>query len=163
MFPTFSGNSRRARNVNLSGQKNTNPFAASSGTSKSVADAAAERRQRQLERDRKQAALKILRVWRGHRVRSSLCSAYRTRFDELYIRGSLQGVDEGVPEKLPEALSLLLYVFDASLPADLSRLAQVAEDVDTTLKKPWASSLCGSAWTTRMHKLTLALMKALDT
>ncbi|KAF4476898.1 putative E3 ubiquitin protein ligase [Colletotrichum fructicola Nara gc5] len=53
MFPTFTGNSRRPRNVNLSGQ-NLNPFAATSwtpsagsGASKTVSNAQAERAQRQ--------------------------------------------------------------------------------------------------------------------
>lgn len=162
MFPTFTGNSRRPRNVNLSGQRSVNPFASSAGsgsaTTKSVADAAAERRQRQHERDRKQAAQKLQRVWRGQRVRRRLRSEYRTRFDELYTHNTLQS------DRLPEAITLLMFVFDATLPQDLQRLAQVANDLDGLLDNESVAVRLydDPIWVLRTRRLSLALRKALE-
>lgn len=86
MFQTFSGSSRRPRQVNLSGQ-NLNPFAASSwspsasGTQQTVANAQQERQQRQQERERTNASKRIQRTWRGHKVRRDLAESRRTHWD----------------------------------------------------------------------------------
>ncbi|KAK3365452.1 hypothetical protein B0H63DRAFT_530011 [Podospora didyma] len=128
MFPTFTGNSRRARNVNLSGQRTTNPFtstwapATNVGASKTVAHAQAERQQRQHERDRLKAAQRIQKTWRGHRVRQGLKAARRQKLDQLY-----NTLD---PElRIAQALPLLLAVYDAARPDDRPRLLWVAEDL----------------------------------
>jgi ubiquitin-protein ligase E3 C len=92
MFQTFSGSSRRPRQVNLSGQ-NLNPFAASSwtpsasGTQKTVANAQQERQQRQQERERLNASKRIQRIWRGHKSRTDLADSRRTVWDEIETRG----------------------------------------------------------------------------
>jgi len=162
MFPTFSGSSRRPRNVNLSGQKNTNPFAASTwgagsaaGASKTVADAAAERRQRQLERDRRQAIYNIQRVWRGHRVRRSLRTAYRAEFDDIYSPDSMLDAEDRIQQAFP----LLLSVFDASQPEDLSRLSQLGQDL---LQTSLQSFDAGKIHPTRLNKLSRAVIRALQ-
>lgn len=162
MFPTFSGSSRRPRNVNLSGQKNTNPFAASTwgtgsaaGASKTVADAAAERRQRQLERDRRQAVHDIQRVWRGHRVRQSFRAAYRAEFDDIYSSESMLDVEDRVPKAFP----LLLAFFDASLPTDLDRLTQLGQDL---LQTSLQSFDAGQIHPTRLNKLLRNVVRALE-
>src|SRR5690242_15786045 len=92
MFPTFTGSSRKGRNVNLSGQKTTNPFtstswtpSAAAGASKTVAHAQAERLQRQQERERLKAAQRIQRTWRGHRSRRNLRAERREAVDLLYM------------------------------------------------------------------------------
>jgi ubiquitin-protein ligase E3 C len=160
MFPTFTGNSRRPRNVNLSGQKNINPFA--SGTSKSsvaVADAAAERRQRQQERERKQAAQRIQRTWRGHKVRRELSSSYRARFDQLYPGDAIAG-DLSMTQRLPEGLALLLSVFQPELLGDLRRLARVSMDLDTALADDMLVQSLYTPW--RMNALVSALLEALQ-
>src|ERR1700680_4464473 len=88
MFQTFSGRSRRPRQVNLSGQ-NLNPFAASSwspsasGTQKTVANAQQEREQRRQERERLNASKRIQRTWRGHRSRRQLADSRRALWDEI--------------------------------------------------------------------------------
>jgi ubiquitin-protein ligase E3 C len=88
MFQTFSGSSRRPRQVNLSGQ-NLNPFAASSwtpsasGTQKTVANAQQERQQRQQERERLNASKRIQRTWRGHRSRRQLADSRRAVWDNV--------------------------------------------------------------------------------
>ncbi len=131
MYPTFTGASRRPRNVNLSGQKNVNPFAASSwspstpsGASKTVAEAQAERRQRQQERERLKAAQDIQRTWRGHRERQNLRNSRRQAFDGLYAADA--GLDD--QQRTALAFPLLLVLFEADRDDDRKRLAHFAED-----------------------------------
>ena len=87
MFQTFTGSSRRPRQVNLSG-RNNNPFAAVQQTStprgspNAVAQAQQERRARQQERDRLQAARTVQRTWRGHTIRQNVMNQYRQDWDE---------------------------------------------------------------------------------
>lgn len=92
MFQSFTGNSRRPRQVNLSG-RSTNPFAAFPGGSpgrqtphasnpqSAVAIAQQERIQRQREREKQNASRVIQRVWRGHRSRKSIYGVWRTEWD----------------------------------------------------------------------------------
>ncbi|GKT94262.1 E3 ubiquitin-protein ligase (HECT-domain-containing protein) [Colletotrichum tofieldiae] len=134
MFPTFTGNSRRPRNVNLSGQ-NLNPFAASSwtpaagsGTSKTVSNAQAERAQRQQDRDRLKAAGKIQKTWRGHRIRRRLRDSRREAFDALYKSNS----DLGTQQRLSTALPLLLTTFQSKHDKDLERLFRFCRELTTT-------------------------------
>ncbi|KAI1848922.1 hypothetical protein JX266_005350 [Neoarthrinium moseri] len=135
MFHTFSGNSRRPRNVNLSGQKSTNPWAnsgwtpAPSGASQTVANAQAEREKRQKERDELAAAKNLQRVWRGHTSRHSTRSRHRKDWDELY---STEG---DASKRVLGALPLILALFDAKDPGDQCRLAQFIKDLDST--GPW--------------------------
>ncbi|OTA61559.1 hypothetical protein K449DRAFT_406010 [Hypoxylon sp. EC38] len=131
MFPTFTGTSRRPRNVNLSGQRNTNPWAASSwspsasGASKTVAQAQAERERRQKERDELNAAKRLQRAWRGHRERQSLKRACREEYDALYS----QPIDGHSSSRVISALRLLLVLFDPSQADDQRRLDLFIEDL----------------------------------
>ena len=124
MFQTFSGSSRRPRQVNLSG-RNTNPFAANSwspvgsGTEKSVANAQQERQQRQQERERLIATKQIQRVWRGHRTRTALANTRRRAWDETSKRWNQSQSD--TPLLLHE-LRLLLSFFSPSQRDDVRRL-----------------------------------------
>lgn len=132
MFPTFSGSSRRTRNVNMSGQKNLNPFAATSWTpnssssaSKTVADAMAERHRRQHERERLKAAQSIQRTWRGHAARKSLKDQRRRTLDALY--NNLSQTDPRT--RASEAFPLVLAALDARVPEDRARLDRFAQDL----------------------------------
>lgn len=134
-FPTFSGNSKRPRNVNMSGQKNLNPFAAaswspsaSSGASKTVADAQAERRQRQQERDKLKAAESIQRTWRGHRTRRSLRDERRAALDELYRNTACTNSEQ----RSSEALHLTVTTLDPTRPDDQERLHLFAQDLEAS-------------------------------
>ncbi|KDN71914.1 putative HECT-domain-containing protein [Colletotrichum sublineola] len=134
MFPTFTGNSRRPRNVNLSGQ-NPNPFAASSwtpaagsGASKTVSNAQAERAQRQQDRDRLKAARKIQKTWRGHRLRRRLRDSRREAFDALYKNNS----DLTTHQRLSAALPLLITTFQSNHDKDLDRLVSFSRELTTT-------------------------------
>ncbi|KAI0830383.1 hypothetical protein F5Y06DRAFT_207181 [Hypoxylon sp. FL0890] len=131
MFPTFTGSSRRPRNVNLSGQRNTNPWAASSwspaasGASKTVAQAQAERERRQKERDELNAAKRLQRVWRGHRGRQSFKSVCREEYDALYS----QPIGGDSSSRVVSALQLLLVLFDPAQADDQRRLDLFVEDL----------------------------------
>lgn len=132
MFPTFSGNSRRPRNVNLSGQK-SDPFAgtswgsaAASGPSKSVTEAQADRQRRQHERDRLKAAQNIQRIWRGHRQRQAVSSSRRKAFDDLFADEALARQPE---VRLRRAFPLLLDVFNLSSDDDCQRLIILSQDL----------------------------------
>lgn len=123
---TFSGSSRRPRQVNLSGQ-NTNPFARAgtpggtgpaSGTQQAIAAAQRERQLRQQERERNNAIRTIQRVWRGHQVRLGLASSRRDVWDR----------ETGVP--LSEQLTKLLSFFSSQRKDDGRRLEKVAVQIN---------------------------------
>ncbi|KAK3945634.1 hypothetical protein QBC46DRAFT_302822 [Diplogelasinospora grovesii] len=162
MFPTFTGSSRKARNVNLSGQKTTNPFtstswapSSASGASKTVASAQAERQQRQQERDRLRAALRIQKSWRGHRVRRNLRTERRELLDQLYGARSTTAPDQRALQAVP----LVLAVFQASRPEDHQRLGLVAQDL---LQTRFSAFHSGQLHATRLNTLIRAVITALE-
>ncbi|KLU88337.1 hypothetical protein MAPG_07324 [Magnaporthiopsis poae ATCC 64411] len=131
MFPTFSGTSRRPRNVNLSGQR-SDPFAGTSwgagpstGTTKSVAEAQADRQRRQQERDRLRAAQNIQRTWRGHRQRQTVQAERRGLFADLYHRQPPLSPDERVSRAFP----LLPSLVSADREEDYETLTMFIEDL----------------------------------
>lgn len=99
MFQSFTGNSRRPRQVNLSG-RNTNPFAASSsirqssttqGAQNALVQAQQERLLRQQERDRLNAVKALQRVWRGHHHRHEVKSQWRREWDHRECANAKDG------------------------------------------------------------------------
>ncbi|KAI1768636.1 hypothetical protein GGR53DRAFT_477811 [Hypoxylon sp. FL1150] len=133
MFPTFSGSSRRPRNVNLSGQRSTNPWASgASGASKSVAQAQAEREKRQRERDELNAAKRLQRVWRGYKGRQSFKQTCRERYDALYG----QQTDYDHSQRMTSTLPLLLLLFDPVHTEDQHRLDLFVQDLATLKSDP---------------------------
>ncbi|KAF4635349.1 hypothetical protein G7Y89_g2753 [Cudoniella acicularis] len=130
MFQTFSGSSRRPRQVNLSGQ-NLNPFAAStwtpsaSGTQKTVAHAQQERQQRQQERERLNASKRIQRTWRGHRVRKELADSRRKAWDETTLEQDSRDKDS----ILVEQTQLLITFFNPRRQDDLDRLVTLSQQL----------------------------------
>ena len=159
MFGTFTGNSRRPRNVNLSGQVG-NPFAntswrpsAASNATKAVSDAQAEREKRQAERQRLKAAGKIQRTWRGHRARVGIAESRRAAFDQLY---ETQEASETL-QRLPLAFNLLLSFFDRKRNDDLRRVYLFVSDAETVDLDKIAPV---QAHPSRMHRLTKILLEA---
>jgi ubiquitin-protein ligase E3 C len=129
MFQTFTGSSRRPRQVNLSGQ-NLDPFAASSwtpnasGTQKTVANAQQERQQRQQERERLNASKRIQRTWRGHKTRRELADSRRAIWDQTNMgRDGL--------ESLVEQVQLLVTFFNPRRRDDLSRLISLSQRISS--------------------------------
>ncbi|KAL4866283.1 hypothetical protein BDV12DRAFT_173175 [Aspergillus spectabilis] len=91
MFTSFTGSSRRPRQVNLSG-RNNNPFAAypsgkqnphGSGPQNTLAIAQQERLLRQQERDRLGASRVVQRTWRGYRSRKITHARWRAEWDAI--------------------------------------------------------------------------------
>ncbi|KAI1741547.1 hypothetical protein F4680DRAFT_415737 [Xylaria scruposa] len=158
MFPTFSGSSRRPRHVDLSGQRNTNPWASSSwtpvpsGASKTVAQAQAERERRHREREELAATKRLQKVWRGHRDRQRVRDLRRQEYDALYQHPL---VAQSVRERLKQAFPLLRVVLVPSRPDDQHRLDLFIFDllglsptlsscIDSTLLSPvaWDQLAC---------------------
>jgi ubiquitin-protein ligase E3 C len=131
MFQSFSGSSRRPRQVNLSGQ-NVNPFAASgwtpavSGTQKTIAAAQAERQQRHQERLRLNSAKKIQRTWRGHKIRRELTEGRRQTWDAMENDRFPYSSE---PTYLVEKLQLLLTFFNYQNPEDINRLSRFSDSL----------------------------------
>lgn len=134
MFQTFSGTSRRPRQVNLSGQ-NANPFAASSwtptgsGTQQTVANAEKERQRRQQERERLNASKRIQRVWRGHKTRKEVADSRRKAWDEL---DAVSSVHSGGHTALVQQAQLLLTFFSSRRRDDLARLINLSSKISTS-------------------------------
>ncbi|KAF4969767.1 hypothetical protein FZEAL_10170 [Fusarium zealandicum] len=161
MFSTFTGNSRRPRNVNLSGSTG-NPFAntswspaAVSNATKTVSNAQADREKRQAERVKLKAAGKIQRIWRGHRTRAALRESRRAAFDELYSSASNRGPDE----RLPQAFALLLSFFSLRRNDDIQRAICYAHDTESVDLPKIAPS---GVYPSRIEQLIRLLVEALD-
>ena len=142
MFQTFSGNSRRARQVNLSGRGPGSGSLATpsiAGTQNAITHAQQERLLRQRERDRLYAARKIQRVWRGHQTRRWLRAGWRRQWDSLmdqdssnlptphgrevdHRRDAVKSLPSQDGARLLARLRLLLRFLDVSLRDDLNRL-----------------------------------------
>ena len=134
MFSTFTGNSRRPRNVNLSGQAG-NPFtntswspSAVSNATKTVSNAQADREKRQAERQRLKAAGQIQKTWRGHKARNVLSNTRRDTFDNLFESNSNGHIPA---ERLPFAFNLLLAFFTSRRDDDIRRLVLLVRDCET--------------------------------
>ena len=161
MFSTFTGNSRRPRNVNLSGQAG-NPFAntswspaAVSNATKTVSDAQAEREKRQVERQRLRAAAIVQRVWRGYKARTALAERRRAAFDDMYSSAS----NRAVSERLLPAFGMLLAFFSARRADDIQRVFFFSNDWEKAGLDQTASA---SLHPTRLQRFVEILVKSLD-
>lgn len=132
MFPTFTGSSRRPRNVNLSGQRNTNPWASSSrtpaqsGVSKTIAQAQVERERRHREREELAASKRLQRVWRGHRDRRRLRDLRRHEYDAVYRHPILP---ENSRQRILQAYPLLFAILVPTSSDDQRRLDLFVSDL----------------------------------
>ena len=158
MFQTFSGTSRRPRQVNLSGQ-NANPFAAgswtpaASGTRQTVANAQQERLYRQQEREKLNATKRIQRTWRGHKVRRDLADARRKAWDRP------EATKSGSEAALAEQLRLLLAFFSARRHEDLRRLEDLSRKIAPMGYEPFMSREDIQPRIPRLAKITLEALQ----
>jgi ubiquitin-protein ligase E3 C len=109
MYQTFTGTSRRPRQVNLSGRP-SNPFAqtsAGSGPQSAVASAQQDRLQREQQRRRLRASSRIQKVWRGHRARRRTFAAWRQIWDD--IEEQSKGIYPSGEQSLRQLRRLLLF------------------------------------------------------
>ena len=133
MFQSFTGNSRRPRQVNLSG-RNANPFAKAGtpqGTSNTVVSAQQSRLERQQDRARVQAATSIQRLWRGYIARQELRQAGRHDWEQAedglanaFTLGSSFDAYP-TPAVARDQLSRLLRFFDVKSEADQEKLVLI--------------------------------------
>ncbi|KAI9716675.1 MAG: hypothetical protein M1812_005213 [Candelaria pacifica] len=156
MFQTFTGNSRRPRQVNLSG-RNPNPFASSNpgqaaaapGSKDALANAQQERLRRQQARDEQNAALVVQRVWRGSRSRGYTKQKWRKLWDEreeyhhdpsdtpgheMFVKTSDRGPYPSVDECYDQ-LQLLLQFASPYSHEDVRRLIWYAQRLLADVKK----------------------------
>lgn len=135
MFQTFTGNSRRPRQVNLSG-RNNNPFASvqrltPQGAPAAVLQAQQDRKARQQERERLQAAKAIQRSWRGYHAREKLAAGLRREYDaeEEGCKHNQEHLSvKAMDQRLLSMLKLLLRF------ADPRRVLQDAQRVSSFAK-----------------------------
>lgn len=159
MFSTFTGASKRPRNVNLSGGAG-NPFtntswspSAVSNATKTVTNAQADREKRQAERRRTKAACSIQRAWRGHRGRQTAAQLRRDAFDALYPEF---GND---PTCIPRAFNLLVDFFTTRRDDDIDRLLIYVK----WCKQTQLSQLCSPGVPkSKLERLIQILVEALD-
>ncbi|KAF2651032.1 hypothetical protein K491DRAFT_111221 [Lophiostoma macrostomum CBS 122681] len=115
MFTSFSGSSRRPRQVNLSGRK-SHAFGStgSGGGSQAALDRAQqERAQRQRERDTLKAAQTLQRVWRGHSTRQEVAISLREEWDTF---------ESALPETQTAPDDAIAYASEGESLAQLHRL-----------------------------------------
>ncbi|GAB7350385.1 hypothetical protein MBLNU459_g1007t1 [Dothideomycetes sp. NU459] len=124
MYQSFTGSSRRPRQVNLSG-RNTNPFAAVSvapqGPQQAIQSAHQDRQQRQQQRLELNAAKNLQRTWRGYSSRKKARDAWRAQWDAAETSSTASAAYPSPDESLGRLRSLLLF-FTPNQPADIKRL-----------------------------------------
>ncbi|KAL2162218.1 hypothetical protein VTH06DRAFT_7131 [Thermothelomyces fergusii] len=165
MFPTFTGSSRKTRNVNLSGKKTINPFTSTSwtpgaavGASKTVAQAQAERLHRQQERERLRAAQRIQRTWRGYRSRQNLRASRRQAVDRLYSAGGQTDVERRTAGAMP----LVLSFYQASNAEDQQRLCLLVRDLLQTRFSLLTSKAIEPPRLGRLAQIVVLALEGLD-
>ena len=122
MHQTFTGTSRRQRQVNLSGRP-SNPFASASGKAgpqSAVASAQQDRINRQQQREKLQASSRIQRVWRGHSARRKTFETWRRIWDELEDEDSRAHGTYRTPQDSLSQLNRLLLFYNPQ--EDVKRL-----------------------------------------
>jgi ubiquitin-protein ligase E3 C len=158
MFQTFSGNTRRRPNVNLSGRK-TNPFgnpSTGAGSQAAVDRAQQDRAQRQRERDTLHAAKNIQRVWRGHACRQKVADRLRRSWDAAEDTEQAYSSEE---EALAQ-LQLLLHFASARNDGDVRRIRQYgARRLETARTLSAVSSDAWPSAYTRLERVLLAILQ----
>ena len=159
MFSTFSGNSRRPRQVNLSGH-NPNPFASNtwgsaSTTQQTVASAQQERQQRQQEREKLNASKRIQRIWRGHKVRKDLADGQRKLWDEAEA-----GRTPSDPSVLVEQLRFLVLFYNSRSQQDGRRLVSLSQRISDV---GCVNFLAAQPVQTKLPKFASIALEALQT
>lgn len=187
MFQSFTGSSRKARHVNLSGQNSSirkGPSAnqtlntANPGSQAAVAQAQAQRLQRGQDRDRLNASRLLQRSWRGHTSRQRTRQIWRAEWDlheigrtvpQIPDIGSLIRVipDEGKGVLAYDSagecyvqMRLLLHFLDIKLEMDRARLAYFGRSLQRTLEEV-PSIATGDSWTLQLYRLSKFTVTAL--
>ena len=170
MFPTFTGNARAKRQVNLSG-RNNNPFAAYGGLQSSpsvqtsqnaIAHAQQERILRDQERKRPPAAIRIQRTWRGHESRRQVKNQWKQEWDRREGWGTrhLQEGPYATADECLMQLRLLAQFASARSQTDVWRTHHFAKRYSAFLQNV-ASVPFENAWTYATFRLAKVLIAVL--
>lgn len=182
MFQSFTGSSRRPRQVNLSG-RTSNPFATFPGNSPSrpaphasnpqsaVAIAQQERIQRQRDREKQNAVRTIQRVWRGYSSRGTTYGGWRLEWDgnERDMLGDMN-IEPGSSSRRPapyatadqclSQLRLLVQFVSARQTDDVFRLVYFVDTLERTFQTlPTIAS--EGEWTKLLKRLAFAVLRVL--
>ncbi len=163
MFTSFTGNTRKARQVNLGGKK-TNPFGppgSGAGSQAALDRAQQERAQRQRERDTLNAAKRIQRVWRGHSARRDVADELRGAWDRAEeSNGPSQTAAYDSEEEALAQLQRLLRFASSRSDEDLRRIQHFASRQMETVKKLGITS--SGPWPWAYLRLQRILLVAMD-
>ncbi|KAF2674065.1 hypothetical protein BT63DRAFT_394564 [Microthyrium microscopicum] len=165
MHTTFSGSSRRPRQVNLSGRRGGNPFAPASshGPPSALASAQQERERRQRERDRLNGAKVVQRYWRGYRSRASLSTKWRQEWDAIESQAGDRSQDRPYEQEGTAYGQVRLFLQFASLRSqqDQERLYKLLRRLSSSvnLDSGFASS---GPWPMLYLRLQNLLLAGLD-
>jgi ubiquitin-protein ligase E3 C len=189
MFQSFTGSSRKPRQVNLSGhsptpRRNLPPAASQKqtggapGGQAAIAQAQAQRAQRELERERLNAGRRIQRAWRGHASRRRTKEGWRGEWDGIEVERTdplPSGVEDLLrkPEDGEQAwayksaeecyaqMRLLLHFLDIKMEMDRARLAYFGAALRRTLEEV-PSIATGGFWTVQLYRLSKLAVDAVD-
>lgn len=184
MYPSFTGNARKPRNVNLSGRQ-PNPWtklAASQtssvtpGSQHSLAHAQAERAQRQQERDRQKACTLIQRTWRSYSSRTKTKDGWRKEWDHheiarTRVMGIHQLLEDGIqnpsgPPSYDSAsdcffqMRLLVHFMEIKIEMDQMRLAYYSKALKKTLEVV-PDLKTANSWSAQLQRLGMLILDAL--
>ncbi|CAI6317114.1 unnamed protein product [Periconia digitata] len=151
MFTSFSGNTRRPRQVNLGGRK-THAFGSAgpgAGSQAALDRAQQDRAQRQRERESLKAAKTIQRVWRGHRSRKELADKLRSDWDKL--EGTQNQTPFASEEEAYGQLLRLVQFASTHNHEDADRIWKFTSRQMQTIRK--SGPLVGGAWPSAYLKL----------
>jgi ubiquitin-protein ligase E3 C len=163
MFTSFTGNTRRPRQVNLSGRK-TNPFGntgTGAGSQLALDRAQQDRAQRQRERDTLNAAKRIQRTWRGHATRREIAEELRRDWDtaESSVGASQKAAYSSEEEALAQLQRLLQFASTRN-DDDLRRIQHYgSRQLETARKLGLPSS---GPWPSAYLRLQRILLVALE-
>lgn len=165
MFTSFTGNTRKPRQVNLGGRK-THAFGSTgsgSGSQAALDRAQQDRAQRQKERETQQAAKTIQRVWRGHRSRSELSDTLRQEWDAL--EGTLDPTSQAPPPYTSEGEALsqlqrLLRFVNIRSKDDCQRIRHYFRRQTETVHQ--LGLVATGAWPTAYFRLQQVILRIMD-
>jgi ubiquitin-protein ligase E3 C len=152
MFQTFTGSSRRPRQVNLSGGRK------SDGNALLLAQQERERRQR--DRDRQNTARLLQRLWRGHNTRKQIRQRWRDEWDEREQQDDDHAY--GSQEEALGQLQRLLHFVRLQEEQDVDRLRRYAKRLRRTLQNE--DIICaGGPWPMAYLRLRKLVLTAIPT
>lgn len=188
MFQSFTGSSRKTRQVNLSGQSTSSrkglsssqrSNAATAGSQVAIAQAHAQRLQRGHDRERLKASRLLQRLWRGHSCRRKTRQVWRAQWDQHEL-ARINSVSSDVDCLLPVApqdgrdvqpyesakdcylqMRLLVHFMDIKLKMDRARLTYFGRALQRTLERV-PTLTTGDSWSLQLYRLSRFTLETLD-